>query len=116
MMDRKKELKEIYKNMRTDMGVFGVRSNFSNKILIEETPNLKGRMNRAKFQLSAGSFPNKDLQADWKQGGEAGFTIEVLETLEYDKDESKTDYSEELALLKMIWEEKLLKQGLELYG
>jgi len=38
-----------------------------------------------------------------------------LEKLEYDKDETKTDYSEELALLKMIWEEKLLQRGVELY-
>jgi hypothetical protein len=30
----------------------------------------------------------------------------VLEKLKYDKDETKTDYSEELAILKMLWEEK----------
>ena len=40
---------------------------------------------------------------------------EVLEKLKYDKDESKTDYSEELAILKMVWEEKLLQKGMEFY-
>lgn len=36
----------------------------------------------------------------------------ILENLEYDKDESKTDYTEELALLQMIWEEKLAKENI----
>lgn len=35
--------------------------------------------------------------------------------LEYDKDELKTDYSEDLALLQMIWEEKLLKEDYLFY-
>jgi hypothetical protein len=33
----------------------------------------------------------------WKEQGESGSTIEVLEKLKYDKDVSKVDYSEELS-------------------
>lgn len=68
-----------------------------------------------RFKLDYGNHPNKELQREWQEYGEANFSIEVLEKLEYDKDETKTDYSEELALLKMIWEEKLLQRGVELY-
>jgi len=31
--------------------------------------------------------------------------VDILEHLEYDKDENKTDYKDELALSHMIWEE-----------
>jgi len=43
------------------------------------------------------------------------FNLEVLETLSYDGDESRTDYTEELALLQMIWEENLAGEGMEFY-
>jgi len=39
----------------------------------------------------------------------------VLENLKYDKDKEKTDYTEELDILKMFWEEKLREQGAEFY-
>lgn len=106
-MDRKKELKELYKNFKPDMGVFIIKSNFNDKYYIEETQDLKSSINRTKFQLNLGSHPNKELQKHWKEYGESSFTIEVLEKLKYDKDESKVDYSEELNILKMIWDEKL---------
>ncbi|WP_066633820.1 GIY-YIG nuclease family protein [Desulfolucanica intricata] len=114
-MDRKKELKLKYKQMRPQMGIFIVRSKFSNKCFVEVTQNLEGRINRTKFQLGAGIHPNRELQKEWKDFCEANFTIEILENLEYDKDESKTDYTEDLALLQMIWEEKMLKENIEFY-
>ncbi len=114
-MDRKKELKEQYKQIKPPMGIFMIRSNADNKCFIEVTPNLKGKINSAKFQLENGSHRNRELQQAWRELGETAFTIEVLENLEYDKDEMKTDYTEDLALLKMMWEEKLAKEGMEFY-
>lgn len=114
-MDRRKELKELYRNMKPDMGIFTIKSNLNNKCHIEGSQNLKGTINRAKFRLNFGNYSNKELQNEWKENGEESFTIEILENLKYDKDESKTDYSEDLAILKMIWEEKLFKQGIEFY-
>jgi len=114
-VDRKKELKELYKQIKPDMGAYIIRSNFSNKYYIESTKDIKSALNSTKFKLEAGIHPNRELQNDWNEHGETGFTIEVLEKLKYDKDESKTDYSEELAILKMVWEEKLQQKGMELY-
>ncbi|MDF2700047.1 MAG: hypothetical protein K0Q49_1603 [Haloplasmataceae bacterium] len=114
-MDRRKELKEQYKNMKPEMGIFILRSNFSNKCYLEETHDLKSRLNRTKFQLENGLHSNKELQKDWKEKGNSGFSIEILENLEYDKEGVKTDYSEDLLILKLIWEEKLLQTGLEFY-
>lgn len=101
--------------MKPDMGIFAIKSKINSKYHLEATQDLKGMINRSKFQLGAGSHPNRQLQKEWKDYGVDNFTIEILENLQYDKDESKTDYKEDLSLLKMIWEEKLLKQNVEFY-
>jgi hypothetical protein len=115
-MDRKKELKEQYKQMKPDMGVLIVKSNFNNKCYIEAAKNIKAAINRINFTLELGSHVNKELQREWKEHGKDNFTIEILEKLEYEKDESKTDYSEDLKLLKLIWEERLSEEGMQFYG
>lgn len=112
---RKKELQQQYKQMRPQMGIFIIRSQVSNKCYIEATQDLKGTMNGAQFKLETGSHPNRELQKEWNEFGLEKFSVEILETLEYDKDESKTDYKEDLALLKMIWEENLAKENMVLY-
>lgn len=114
-MDRKKELKLQYKQMKPEMGVFIIRSKVCNKFYIEAASDLKGKINGARFKLEAGIHPNKELQKAWKDQGEENFSIEILEYLQYDKDETKTDYSEDLALLQMEWEEKLRKENMEIY-
>lgn len=110
-MDRKKELKEQYKRMKPQMGIFVIRSKVNNKCYIKTTQDLRGVINGTKVRLEAGMHPNRELQKEWNDFGPGNFTIEILENLEYDKDESKTDYTEELALLQMIWEEKLAKEN-----
>ncbi|NLK86587.1 MAG: GIY-YIG nuclease family protein [Clostridiaceae bacterium] len=112
---RKKELTEQYKQMKKPMGIFIIRCRVNSKCHIQTTQDLKGVMNGALVRLQGGFHPYKELQKEWNEYGGDNFTMEILEHLEYDKDESKTDYSEELDLLRMIWEEKLAKQGLVLY-
>lgn len=114
-MDRKKELKELYKSMKPDMGVFSIKSNSSNKYYVEGSRDLKAAINSTKFKLNFGNYPNNELQKDWKEKGEEDFTIEILEKLKYDEDESKTDYSEELEILEMVWKERLSKEGAKFY-
>lgn len=115
-MDKKKELKELYKQMKPEMGIFIIESKINNKYYLETTQNLKGKVNSTRFQLNAGSFRNNELlQKEWMLYGSNNFEIKVLENLKYDKDESKTDYSEELEIMKTIWEEKLTKQSKQPY-
>ncbi len=114
-MDRKKELKLQYKQMRPQMGIFSIRSKVNNKCYIQATQDLRGVINGAKARLGGGLHPNRELQKEWEDFGSENFTIEILENLEYDKDESKTDYTEDLALLQMIWEEKLVKENIKFY-
>lgn len=114
-MDRRKELKEIYKNTKPDMGIFIVKSDLDNKCYIEASGDLKSKMNRTKFTLDLGNFNSKELQKQWKEQNGSNFTIEILEKLEYDDNDTKTDYQEELNILKMICVEKLLSKGIEFY-
>ncbi len=102
--------------MKPDMGIFIIKSKSNNRCYIEGTQDLRGTINGTRFKLNANSHVNKKLQKYWTDFGEENFEIEILDNLEYDKDESKTDYKEELDILKMIWEEKLLKQNLEFYN
>lgn len=115
-MDRKKELKEQYKQMKPDMGIFVIRSKVNNKFYLEVTQNLKGKINSIKFQLKAGSYPHKLLQKEWNEYKSENFEIKILEILKYDKDELKTDYSEELDIMKMVWEEKLVNRNMISYN
>ena len=115
-MDRKKQLKEQYKQMRTDMGVFTVKKKNNNKYLLVGTQNLKGMMNRVKFQLENSSYPNIELQKEWNEAKPDDFEFTVLETLEYDKDESKTDYSEEVNIILIMLTEKLYDDNMVPYS
>lgn len=111
VMDRKKELKQAYKNYKPDMGVFVIKSNADKKCHVEESRDLKGDINSAMFKLDLGTHPNKALQKQWKERGRTAFAIDIPQKLEYDKDPSKTDYGEELAILKMLVKETLVKEG-----
>ncbi len=114
-MDRKKELKEEYRQMKSDMGLVIIRSNFDKKYYIESSRNLNATINGSRFKLNAGNHLYQELQKEWNKHGESSFTIEVLERLEYDKDELKTDYKEDLKALQEIWIEKLTEEGLIMY-
>ncbi len=114
-MNRKKELKQMYKEMKTPMGILIIKNIENNRFLLHATTDTKSMINRDRFQLKAGSHRFKELQLDWNQYGEASFVFEVLEPLKYDEKEENKDYSEELEIMKMIWYEKLCKAGMEPY-
>jgi hypothetical protein len=115
MNARKKELKELYKQMKPDMGVLIIRCTANDKCLLVPARNLNGMINRLRFQLEMGSAPYKELQNDWKQYGPESFAFEVLDTLAYSKDEAKTDYSKELDELCSLWKDKLKQENVNLY-
>jgi len=114
-MNRKKELKLQYKQMKPKMGLFIIRSMINRRCYIEAAKDLKSRMNMTKFKLDFGSYPVKPLQDDWKRFGKDNFSIEILEELEWKENKSEDDYKDELTLLEIIWAEKLLMEKIELY-
>lgn len=110
-MDRKRQLKEQYKQMKPDMGIMIVRSQSEKWCYLEGTQNLRATMNGTPFKLKAGFHPSRELLKKWQEHQGSNLTFDVLEQLEYDKDETKTDYSDELALMLMEWQERLTEDG-----
>jgi hypothetical protein len=114
-MDRKKELKQQYKLMKPKMGVFIVRCKANEKCYIQATKDLRGVMNGCEVRLAGGTHPYVELQREYTALGPENFEMEILEVLPYDEDETKTDYTEDLEIARMIWEDKLAKEGRTFY-
>lgn len=108
-MDRKKELKQLYKETKTQAGVYQIKNNKNQKIYIESSMNLK-TINGKQFQLKMGSHTNKLLQKEWNEFGEEAFTFEVLETLKV-KEDGYFDVKYELEKLEEKWLNKLQPFG-----
>jgi hypothetical protein len=113
--DRKKELKAQYLQMKPDMGVFVIRCDNTRKCHVQTARDFRAVINSNRAKLAGGFHPIQELQQEWTKLGTSHFVIEVLEKMDYDQDESKTDYQEELDLLKIIWEEKLENENWYLY-
>ena len=112
-MDRKAAIRK-YKETPPPIGVVCVRNTTGAKVLVERSVNAPAMLNRMRFQLEHGSHPNRSLQADWNELGEAAFTFEVLDTLEPSK-EPACDPADDLKTLESMWREKLLRQGFHSY-
>lgn len=59
--ERKRKLKEQYRLMKPDMGVFVVICGGNSRHYVEASSDLRGGMNRTVFQLNAGLRPNREL-------------------------------------------------------
>jgi hypothetical protein len=108
-MDRKRELKQQYKEIKIDAGVYQIRNTQNQKILITSTRNLK-TMNGKQFMLQNGSFPNNKLKQDLQEFGAEAFVIEVLEVLEK-KEDVFFDEKDALKKLEEKWLEKVQPFG-----
>lgn len=92
------------------MGVFQIRNTASGKIFVGSTLDLTAMFNRIRFQLFAGSHPNKALETDWRQLGSGKFAFEVLEEVA-PRDDQSYDYSTDLEALEDLWLAKLAPYG-----
>lgn len=108
-MNRKQELKQMYKEVKTEAGVYQIKNTKNGKVLIDSTPNVK-TMNGKKFMLQHGSHPNHSLQKEWNEYGAEAFEFEVLEILK-EKEEPYFDAADALEKLETKWLEQLKPFG-----
>lgn len=106
---RKKELLEMFKQMKPEMGILQLTCKANGNTYLVSTRNTKATINGLTFQLNNKSYPCKSIQRDWSEFGSGQFTISVIETLPYDETGNRTNYSEDLKLLLEICHEKLKK-------
>jgi len=102
----RKDLINEYKQAIQPMGIYQIKNMINGKIFIGSSKDLKGIINRNKFQLKNGLHMNKAMQKDFNEGGEGSFTFEILDHLKPRAD-MKGDYTEELQMLEEMWLEKL---------
>jgi hypothetical protein len=103
------ELKRLYKETKTEAGVFQIKNTVNQKVFVDSTRNLK-TMNGQKFMLEMGSHMNQQLQQEWRQYGPDAFVFEVMEVLEIKEDEY-IDPKDALKKLEQKWLEKLQPYG-----
>ncbi len=108
-MDRKKELKQLYKEAEIPAGVYQIKNTSNQKVFIGSSMNLNG-MNGQRFQLEMGSHRNKKLQQEWQEFGAEAFVFEVLETLKK-KEEGYFDARGVLKKLEAKWLDQLQPFG-----
>ncbi|MFD0679232.1 MULTISPECIES: GIY-YIG nuclease family protein [unclassified Paenibacillus] len=107
-MDRRKELVQQYKEIKTEAGIYQIKNNINQKILVASTNNLRS-LNGKTLMLKLGSHRNQQLQKEWNEFGEAAFMIEVLEVLV--KKEGYFDEKDELKKLEEKWLQELKPYG-----
>lgn len=109
-MKTRKELKDEYKRMKFQIGIFQIRNILNNKIYIGSSPDLKSVWNREKFQLEMGMHYNTELQKEWKQFGAENFVYEIIEEIKQN-DEEERNYKSELKDLEKTTIERLQPYG-----
>lgn len=108
-MDKKSAIRE-YKMSHRPMGVFQIRNRSNDRVFVDSSTNIPGKINRHKFALNAGSHASKALQADWNMLGESEFEFETLEPVE-PRDDQNYDYTADIKILEDLWLEKLEPYG-----
>ncbi|MEP6569228.1 MAG: GIY-YIG nuclease family protein [Acidobacteriota bacterium] len=110
MKENNKRLKKDYQQTPRASGVFQIRNNCNNKVLLVAGQELQGLINRHKFQLTTGSHPNQQLQTDWNELGSTRFAFEIVDELR-PRAGVEVDYRAEVEVLEKLWLEKIQPFG-----
>jgi hypothetical protein len=99
-----------YELSHRPMGVFQIRNTMNNRVFVDSSLNIPGKINRHKFQLNAGSHQCKRLQKDWNELGEPAFEFETLEDV-LPRADATYNYAADVSTLEDSWLEKLEPHG-----
>ena len=109
-MKDKRQLKREYQQTPRPMGIFVIRNNRNDKVLVGSALNLPGIINRHRFALERGVHANKRLQADWNEAGSDNFAFEIVDELSPSV-QGEVDYRKELTSLEDLWLKRLQPYG-----
>ena|SRR5215471_1071073 len=106
-MDRRKKIINEYKERLLHGGVYTITNTRSGKYLIGHAANLKSVQSRFQFAMTTGSTLHPKLKKDWEELGAQAFTLEILEELKQQPDQSQAEFLEELEILEQLWRANL---------
>jgi hypothetical protein len=105
-----KSVKQKYKEMQPQMGIFQLRNLRNGKVLVGSSRNLPGSINSLTFQLKHGLCRIEELQRDYTGLGAEQFDFSILDTLP-PRDPPGYDPGEDLKELEKLWLDKLQPYG-----
>ncbi|MBN9408074.1 MAG: GIY-YIG nuclease family protein [Burkholderiales bacterium] len=104
---RQRALVREYKDNPPPMGIYAIRCAAAPQVFVNASLNVRGAINRDRFQLKMGGHPDRPLQAAWRTHGEAAFSFEVIDVLKRREEAPDADYRDELAALLALWRQEL---------
>lgn len=94
--DKKKALKEQYKNRHPKMGI--VCWQCGDEMWVDMSKDMRADFNSTDFQLKLGSWPNRALQKAYKENPD-GFKFSLIKELDYE--DYSEDHTDDLKILLM---------------
>lgn len=104
-MDRRKQLKEAYKQQKPQMGIIEIKCLHTGISYLFCAKDVRGETNSILARLGSGMSQYGKLQESYKLYGREGLQVGVAAELEYGED-TEADYSDDLELLRMELLEK----------
>lgn len=110
-MDRKEELKELYRNRDVIGGVCKITNMITKKFLLLATTEV--RIDQSKFEFGKLTYTcfYKAIEEDFKKYGPEAFVFEILEEMDKSPQVSDQEFGKEIEILFGIWSEKLPKEN-----
>jgi len=102
----RREAVRDYKERKAAVGAFAVRCTPSGQAWVGTSRDLDQQQNRIWFGLKTGGHPNRELQAAWREHGEAAFAFEPLEVLDTEG-ASRMGVDMLLKDAEAVWRDKL---------
>lgn len=106
-MNRRKEIRNEYKERKQLGGVYKIANTLNGKYLLGYAANLNSIQNRFQFAITTGSTVHPKLQKDWQEQGAQAFTLEILEELEQKPGQSQAEFMDDLKTLEELWRANL---------
>ncbi|WP_101696184.1 GIY-YIG nuclease family protein [Clostridium minihomine] len=102
----KKAMKNQYKNSKQTGGVYRICCTQTGEVWIRASADLQSAKNRFAFHRSTNLCPEAAMASAWKQYGIDAFIIEILEEIEKKETQTPHEFSEDIATLLELWNEK----------
>ena len=106
-MNRRKDISNAYKERKLRGGVYTITNTVSGKYLIGHAADLASLRNRFQFAVTTGSTVDPRLRADWARSGAAAFTLNVLEEIDQQPEQSHAEFLDDLRTLEQLWRTNL---------
>lgn len=101
-MDKRRELRNQYRERRALGGVYVITNTANGKYLLAHTPDLASARNRFAFAVTTGSAVHPRMREDWGTFGGGAFALEVLEELEQGQEQTRAAFIEDLKTLEQL--------------